>query len=153
MSTLNIETASEAETEALGARVAAVLPEVRLIYVRGPLGAGKTAFVRGLLRGLDYAGPVKSPTFTLVEPYPFTGFVLCHFDLYRIEHPQELEFLGLRDYLSGDNVCVVEWPERAGALLPDPDLNVIIQPNGKQGRKVELQAYSPPGEAGLNGLR
>lgn len=153
MSTLTLETASEPQTEALGARVAVWLPHVRLIYVRGPLGAGKTVFVRGLLRGLNYAGPVKSPTFTLVEPYDFTGFTLCHFDLYRIEDPHELEFLGLRDYLSGDNVCVVEWPERAGAVLPRPDLDVIIQPNGNQGRKVQLQAYTPPGEAGLNGLR
>ncbi len=153
MNPLRVETASETETEALGRRLAQALPRVRLIYVRGTLGAGKTTFVRGLLRGLGYDGPVKSPTFTLVEPYASGGIALCHFDLYRLEDPAELEFIGLRDYLRSDTVCVVEWPERGGALLPKPDLDVMIRPTNTKGRDVHLQAHSEAGEAALGALR
>lgn len=153
MTALHFETASEAQTEALGRRVAALLPRVRLIYVRGPLGAGKTTFIRGLLRGLGHEGPVKSPTFTLVEPYRVGGVSLYHFDLYRVEDPAELEFLGLRDYLGRDDVCVVEWPERAGAVLPPPDIDVMIRSTNNRGRDVRLQAHSHAGEAALGVLR
>ena len=153
MTPLHFETASEAQTEALGRRAAVLLPHVRLIHVRGPLGAGKTTFVRGLLRGLGYDGPVKSPTFTLVEPYEVGGLCVYHFDLYRIEDPGELEFLGLRDYLGRDGVCVVEWPERAGAVLPEPDLDVMIRSTNNQGRDVQLQAHSQAGAAALGAFR
>lgn len=150
---LTIATTDVAETEALGARVARGVPPVRLIYVRGVLGAGKTTFVRGLLHALGYAGTVKSPTFTLVEPYLLAQGALYHFDLYRLNDPQELEFIGFRDYLSGSNVCIVEWPERGGAVLPRPDLEVMIEANPTQGRKVLLQAFTHAGETALSGLR
>ncbi|MBI3898559.1 MAG: tRNA (adenosine(37)-N6)-threonylcarbamoyltransferase complex ATPase subunit type 1 TsaE [Gammaproteobacteria bacterium] len=153
MTTLTLEAANTAETEAFGMRLSALLPPLRLIFVRGPLGAGKTTFVRGLLRGLGHEGVVKSPTFTLVEPYNFGEVSLYHFDLYRLTQPQELEFLGLRDYLAGDNICIVEWPERAGGILPAPDLDVMIQLNDKQGRLVQLQSHSRQGEAVLGGFR
>ncbi len=153
MKIIKLETTGERETEALGRRLATSLPAVRLIYVRGPLGAGKTTFVRGILRGLRYDGPVKSPTFTLIEPYEQHGVRLFHFDLYRVTDPAELEFLGLRDYLGGDNVCVVEWPERAGALLPLPDLDVMIQPRNSEGRDLQLHAHTQIGEAALDTLR
>lgn len=153
MKTLSLETADEAGTEALGRRLATRLPAVRLIYVRGPLGAGKTTFVRGLLRGLGHEGAVKSPTFTLVEPYRVGGIGLCHFDLYRIEDPAELEFLALRDYLGSEDVCVVEWPERAGAALPAPDLDVMIRLSNNGKRDVQLTAHSSSGEEALGALR
>jgi tRNA threonylcarbamoyladenosine biosynthesis protein TsaE len=148
-----LDLADEAATERLGARLAGALPRLRLVCVRGPLGAGKTTLVRGLLRALGHAGPVKSPTFTLVEPYAFDGFTLYHFDLYRIEDPEELEFLGLRDYLQGNDVCVVEWPERAGGVLPPPDLDVMIRLNNNRGRSVLLEAHTQAGEALLGELR
>lgn len=143
----------EAATERLGARLAAALPRLRLLYVRGPLGAGKTTLVRGLLRALGHADAVKSPTFTLVEPYAFGSYTVYHFDLYRLEDPEELEFLGMRDYLQGNDVCVVEWPERAGGVLPLPDLDVMIRPNNKRGRSVQLEAHTQAGEALLGTLK
>jgi tRNA threonylcarbamoyladenosine biosynthesis protein TsaE len=149
---LRVETANEAQTEAFGARLAAFLPGVHLIYVRGPLGAGKTTLVRGLLTGLGHTGPVTSPTFTMIEPYEVAGVALFHFDLYRIEDPAELEFLGLRDYLQSENVCIVEWPERAGDVLPPPDLDVMIRSSNDRGRVLQLQAHSEIGEAALRAL-
>jgi tRNA threonylcarbamoyladenosine biosynthesis protein TsaE len=152
MKTRTLETADSPASEALGARIAAYLPALRLLYARGPLGAGKTTLVRGLLRGLGHTGTVKSPTFTLIEPYAFPWGMLYHFDLYRLQDPQELELVGLRDYFGGDSVCVVEWPERAGGLLPLPDLDVIMRPDNHRGRSVQLQAYSHSGEAAVSGL-
>lgn len=153
MSAITLETANESQTEALGRRLASSLPRVRLIYLRGPLGAGKTTLVRGLLHALGHEGAVKSPTFTLIEPYTFSWGELQHFDLYRLERPEEVEFLALRDQLHPGNVCVVEWPERGGALLPVPDLDVMMQPNNNQGRNVQLQAHSQIGEAVLREWR
>src|SRR3972149_3223174 len=117
-----------AEMEALGAKLAAQVGKVRLVNIHGPLGAGKTTLVRGMLHGLGHAGAVKSPTFTLVEPYTFGNLHFYHFDLYRLNDPGELEFLGLRDYLDDKGVCVVEWAERAQGVLPLPDVDVMIEP-------------------------
>jgi tRNA threonylcarbamoyladenosine biosynthesis protein TsaE len=153
MTSVTVTTTNEGETEALGARLASWLPTVRLIYIRGALGMGKTTLVRGLLRGLGYDGPVKSPTFTLVESYQMPIGALYHFDLYRLNQPEELEFIGLRDYLSGSSVCIVEWPERASGVLPDPDLDIMMQTDNKQGRTVVLQAFSPAGDAVVRGWR
>lgn len=153
MTTLELESADEAATEALGRRLAASLPSVRLITVRGPLGAGKTTFVRGVLRGLGHEGAVKSPTFTLVEPYRLGAVGVSHFDLYRISDPAELEFLALRDYLGSEDVCIVEWPERAGGALPIADLDVMIEPRNNRERVVRVSAHSPSGEEALRTLR
>jgi tRNA threonylcarbamoyladenosine biosynthesis protein TsaE len=153
MTTRRIETHSELETEALGRQLASSLPAVHLIYVRGALGAGKTTFVRGIVRGLGYGGPVKSPTFTLIEPYECGDIALCHFDLYRVADPAELEFLGLRDYIGSDNVCVVEWPERAQTFLPPPDIDVMIERTNHEERALQFQAHTPPGAAALRALR
>ena len=152
MATLSIASADETQTEALGERLAAVLPRACRLYIRGPLGAGKTTLVRGLLRGFGHSGPVTSPTFTLVEPYEFEGVHLFHFDFYRVTDPGELEFLGLRDYFDGESISVVEWPERAGAVLPVPDIDVMIRLSNDRGRVLQLQSHSDSGAAALRAL-
>ncbi len=136
--------------EALGVRLAGALGAVRTLYLRGPLGSGKTTLVRGILRGLGHRGAVKSPTFTLVESYALARAV-HHFDLYRLKDPEELEFLGWRDYLQGDDLCLVEWPERAGAALPPADADVMIAVSD-MGRNLQLTSHSTRADALLEAL-
>jgi tRNA threonylcarbamoyladenosine biosynthesis protein TsaE len=143
--------ASVAEMEALGAKLATQVGNVRLVNIHGPLGAGKTTLVRGMLRGLGHAGAVKSPTFTLVEPYTFGNLHFYHFDLYRLNDPGELEFLGVRDYLDGNGVCVVEWAERAQGVLPSPDVDIMIEPT-ETGRMVRIMTLTPQGDVLLKAL-
>jgi tRNA threonylcarbamoyladenosine biosynthesis protein TsaE len=98
---------------ALGGKIADTFPQGGLVFLHGDLGTGKTTLVRGLLRYLGFTGTVKSPTYTLVEPYNVNGRELYHFDLYRLADPEELEYMGVRDYLSSDVLCLIEWPEKA----------------------------------------
>lgn len=143
-----IPLADEAATLAAGQRLAHTLAPGLVIYLQGELGAGKTTFVRGVLRGLGYAGRVKSPTYTLVEPYTIGKLELRHFDLYRFNDPEEWESAGFRDEFDGINVCLVEWPERAADLLPPPDLTLhfrLLQ----DGRELLWQAHSIAGNACL----
>lgn len=142
---------SVAEMEALGARLARGIDKIHLLYLHGALGTGKTTLVRGILRALGHSGLVKSPTFTLVEPYSFDGLIVYHIDLYRVSDPEELEFLGFRDYLESESVCLVEWAERGVEKLPPPDLDVTIQ-NVDDTRTVELESYSDRGTELLSGL-
>ena len=151
MPTVERQVASVAEMEALGAKLAAQVGNVRLVNIHGPLGAGKTTLVRGMLRGLGHAGAVKSPTFTLVEPYSFGNLHFYHFDLYRLNDPGELEFLGMRDYLDGNGVCVVEWAERAQGVLPSPDVDIMIEPT-ETGRMVRIMTLTPQGNVLLKAL-
>ncbi len=137
--------------EALGALLAPRLRAGHLIFLHGDLGAGKTTFVRGVLRALGYEGPVKSPTYTLVEPYDLGPGRINHFDLYRMEDPEELEFLGIRDYLEGQGVCIVEWPERGAGVLPSADVDVFIV-RVDHARSVRLVPNSDDGAAILSGL-
>jgi tRNA threonylcarbamoyladenosine biosynthesis protein TsaE len=139
----------EAATLAFAGEVFSRLPSGLLIYLHGDLGAGKTTFVRGCLRAAGFSGPVKSPTFTLVEEYALPGRTVFHFDLYRLADPEEAEWMGIRDYLQPDALLFIEWPERAEGYLPAPDLEVRLALEGS-GRRVELSAGTARGAAILN---
>jgi tRNA threonylcarbamoyladenosine biosynthesis protein TsaE len=143
----------EAATLALGARFAqpACLAKGLSIWLHGDLGAGKTTFVRGLLRALGDTGPVKSPTYTLLEVHAVSGLNLYHFDFYRFESPEEFLDAGLGEYFNDASVCLVEWPERAQGCVPSPDLRLRLHHAGV-GRIVEALADTPKGEACLNAL-
>ena len=152
MPTVEWPVPTAADMEALGGKLAAQMGAVRLIYIHGPLGAGKTTLVRGMVHALGHEGAVKSPTFTLVEPYAFRNLSFYHFDLYRLKDPEELEFVGVRDYLHGNGVCVVEWAERAQKALPTPDLDIMISPTGT-GRMVQMTSLTDHGKAALESLQ
>ena len=141
-----------AATARLGAALAAGIAPGRVLYLSGELGSGKTTLVRGLLRALGVQGPVKSPTFAWVEPYSVSRLDLYHFDFYRFDKKTEWLSSGLREYFTPDSVCIVEWPERAGELLPPADLVVQLSYSG-DGRQVKVQAHSAEGEAWLASLR
>lgn len=126
------------------------LGRAAVIYLQGPLGAGKTTFARGVLRAFDVTGAVKSPTYTLVEPYATAHGPVAHFDFYRLAHVEEVEFLGLREYLDR-GVCLFEWPERARGRLPRADLLFEIAPVGS-GRELAATALSSAAERWLGAL-
>ncbi len=148
---MNIPLASAADTEALGERIGRALEGGCIVYLRGELGAGKTTLVRGLLRALGHTGPVRSPTYTLAEPYELSAGAVYHLDLYRLGDPEELEYIGLRDLLEPGAVVLVEWPERGGALLPAADLEVRLRYAGWS-RACVLEAASARGQAVLGRL-
>lgn len=139
---------NEAETLDLAGRFGRILAARGVVYLNGELGAGKTTFCRGILRAYDYHGAVKSPTFTLVEPYDLQWGQVFHFDLYRIADPEELEFLGIEDYLEGGNLCLIEWSERGAGFLPSADIVLDIKV-AKQERHFRFTACSEFGRATL----
>ena len=149
-----LELISEAEMLKFGARIAASINQVvenspliktsepaLLIALQGDLGAGKTTLSRGLLTGLGHVGAVKSPTYTLVELYELTLGQVCHFDFYRLQDPEELEYMGFRDYLVESQVCLVEWPGRGAGFLPEADMLIEIVQLA-EGRKLTLNGRS-----------
>ncbi len=138
----------EMATQALAIRLAAVLQSGLVIYLQGDLGAGKTTFTRFLLGALGYAGKVKSPTYTLVESYPLDGFTVYHFDLYRFADPEEWDDAGFRDLFGQDSVCLVEWPDKADALLPCADLTLELAADAN-GRSYRLIASTDSGQSCL----
>lgn len=148
---LVLQLPDEESTLALGAELGRVAQAGAVVFLRGDLGAGKTTFCRGLLHGLGFVGAVKSPTYTLVEPYELPQLIVYHFDLYRLHDPQELEYMGVRDYFEPGNLCLVEWPEKGGSLLPEPDISIAIQVVNT-GREVRLAAGSVAGELILRNL-
>ena len=135
----------EAATLAFGAKLAKVLTPGLAIYLDGELGAGKTTLVRGVLRGLGYAGNVKSPTYTLVELYTVSSLYLYHFDFYRFADPQEWVDAGFREHFNPDTVCFVEWPEKAGVFLPTPDLRIVLSVVD-EGRSLQIKAETEAGK-------
>jgi tRNA threonylcarbamoyladenosine biosynthesis protein TsaE len=138
----------ESATAALGAALARVLAPGLTIYLHGDLGAGKTALTRALLHAAGHAGKVKSPTYTLAEPYQVSlagrQVQVIHFDLYRMSSPEEFLDAGFREDFNQDNICIVEWPEKGEPVLPPPDVKVLLKVSGR-GREVELQALSDLG--------
>jgi tRNA threonylcarbamoyladenosine biosynthesis protein TsaE len=141
-----------AATEALGAALAAGIAPGRVLHLRGDLGAGKTTVVRGVLRALGHEGTVKSPTYTLVEPYALSRLHLYHFDFFRLKDAAEWHSSGFREYFGPHAACLVEWPERVGASLGTPDLELQLD-FAPQGRVARLSAHTPAGEAWLSSLR
>ena len=152
----------------LGKCLAESLYSGSIIYLQGDLGAGKTTLVRGILRALGHQGVVKSPTFTVVEPYSVEqGKIkvynknksrndnrnrIYHFDLYRLIDPEELEYLGIRDYLDGTAIALVEWPEKGQGILPAADMSITISYQ-KRGRKVDFEARNDKGTAIIDSLK
>jgi tRNA threonylcarbamoyladenosine biosynthesis protein TsaE len=145
MVSLETRLADEAATLALGAALGAALEPGLTIHLRGELGAGKTTLVRGALRGLGWQGPVKSPTYTLLELYEVSRLLLHHFDFYRFHDPQEWSDAGFRESFNGRNVSLIEWPEKAGDRLPLPDVDIVLESSG-DGRNASLHPRSDRGQ-------
>jgi tRNA threonylcarbamoyladenosine biosynthesis protein TsaE len=138
--------ADEQAMSDFGARIARITQGHGLIFLEGNLGMGKTTLSRGIIRGLGHVGAVKSPTFTLVEPYEIGDIRAFHFDLYRLVDPEELEFLGIRDYFEDDALCLIEWPDKGAGFLPKPDLTITISPQDS-GRSLKILSQGSRGEA------
>jgi tRNA threonylcarbamoyladenosine biosynthesis protein TsaE len=132
--------------EAFGALLAHCCPPGAVLFLYGELGAGKTTLVRGFLRHLGHEGAVKSPTYTLVEPYQLGERRIHHFDLYRLGDPEELEYLGIRDYFDGQAIALIEWPQQGSGMLPAPLLSLHIHYH-EGGRQLRLEGEGEAAEA------
>ena len=147
---------NEAATLACGDKFSRSVACGLVVYLHGDLGAGKTTFVRGVLHGLGHVGKVKSPTYTLVEPYLVesnvgSSYNVYHFDLYRFTDEDEWDAAGFRDYFNAQSICMIEWPERAENVLPEPDIHVHLS-HYQNARKIQFSAGSPLGKKCIEGL-
>lgn len=143
MSAITLMLSDAEATVALGQRLGEAFAGRGLVYLLGDLGAGKTTLTRGILQAYGHSGPVKSPTYTLVEPYELAEATVFHFDLYRLLDPEELELMGYRDYFRDDALTLVEWPVRGEPLLPTPDWTVALDvPEQGAGRVVTISSLS-----------
>ena len=152
LGSLKRELPDEAATIALGRQLAPLLKPGMVVWLDGDLGAGKTTLVRALLRALGYDGPVKSPTYTLVEVYVVSSIYWYHFDFYRFSDPEEFADAGLDEYFRDDAVCLVEWPDKAAGFVPPADLALCLRfpaADSDSGRTVDLFACSERGSACL----
>jgi tRNA threonylcarbamoyladenosine biosynthesis protein TsaE len=149
--TLDLSLPDAAATSRLGAALAVNAAPGRTLYLSGELGSGKTTLVRGLLHALGHTGQVKSPTYALVEPYALSKLHLYHFDFYRFNDRSEWLSSGFREYFDGESLCIVEWPEKAGGLLPPPDLRVRLEFAG-EARRATLEAATPAGRSWVSSL-
>ncbi|OMH31872.1 tRNA (adenosine(37)-N6)-threonylcarbamoyltransferase complex ATPase subunit type 1 TsaE [Motiliproteus sp. MSK22-1] len=147
-----IELNSESEMVSFGQRLGVACEGDATLFLRGNLGMGKTTLCRGVLQAHGHSGAVKSPTYTLVEPYELPTTLIYHFDLYRLADPEELEYLGIRDYFSEPAIRLIEWPDQGAGELPEPDLALQIERND-EGRIVVCEAKSLTGRQILNRLR
>ncbi|KQB54271.1 tRNA threonylcarbamoyladenosine biosynthesis protein TsaE [Pseudomonas endophytica] len=146
MSELTLHLANEDAMVAFGGHLARITQGHGLIFLEGDLGTGKTTLSRGIIRGLGHTGAVKSPTFTLVEPYEINDIRAFHFDLYRLVDPEELEFMGIRDYFDEDALCLIEWPQQGAGFLPKADLTITIGQHNT-GRQLTLSPQGARGES------
>jgi len=144
MATSTIEIDTAMEMEALGGAIADAATVALTVHLSGELGTGKTTLVRGYMRRLGYKGAVKSPTFTLVESYRLDNRMVHHLDLYRLEDPEELDYIGLDEYFEVGADCLVEWPERGRSGLPDPDIGIYLEMCGAK-RVAKLAAETEYG--------
>ncbi len=141
------EAATVAAGAALGRRLKAQYGGNALVFLLGDLGAGKTTFARGVIQSFGHTGAVKSPTYTLLEPYELGTGRVYHFDLYRVNDPQELEFVGIDEIIDNPGVKLFEWPQRAAGWLPPPDVRVQLSVNADNASARDLQiTYAPVGE-------
>jgi tRNA threonylcarbamoyladenosine biosynthesis protein TsaE len=147
----NYDLKDESETLRLAEKMSIFLRPNMNLYLKGELGAGKTTFVRGLLRGLGYQDKVKSPTYTLVEPYDLERFTIYHFDLYRFKDEHEWDDAGFREYFNNQSVCLVEWPEKAGHILPQPDISIELS-HQSFGRHIHLVSFTSIGTECLKAI-
>jgi tRNA threonylcarbamoyladenosine biosynthesis protein TsaE len=158
---LTVDLPDEAATQTLGAALAQTLVPGLVIFLEGDLGAGKTTLARALIRALGHAGPVKSPTYALVEVYVVSSLYLYHFDFYRFESAEEFLDAGFDEYFNAASVCLVEWPDKAAGCVPSPDLRVLLQHqgNGREGegreggRRIEFVACSERGASCVEQLK
>lgn len=132
----------------LASALAKIVPEQGMVlYLEGDLGTGKTTFSRGLIQALGHQGAVKSPTYTLLEPYLELQLPVLHFDLYRLSDPEELEYIGMRDYLEHAALFIFEWPSCGRNFIPAADVKILIELEPAQSRKITLQSFTTKGEA------
>lgn len=143
--TVNLELKNEHVSEQFALKLASCLLAPLVITFSGEIGTGKTTIIRTMLKSLGIQSSIKSPTFSLLESYSCMDFSVHHFDLYRIHHEDELEYLGFRDYFTDKSICCIEWPEHAGKVLPDSDISFKLSIKGA-GREMQIIASSVAGK-------